>query len=123
MRCQRCGDEITEDNYTYETALTHEGEEVWCAPCIEQNTYYCECCNSNVDDTLPCDDDCLCPFCQETHSERCASCDTLLWITDYDALIFKQTHPNGDCYAVYDEDYYLKDGKLYCQECWDKMND
>lgn len=53
----------------------------------------------------------------------CAKCGYHLALSDHNARNFKETHSDGDCYSVYGEDYYLLNGKFYCQECWDEMQE
>lgn len=92
----------------------------------------CAYCGSEFDDHWTEDykylEEARCPVCKEhghlfhKFEEQCAVCGATLGLTDLEASDFKASHSDGDCCSIYDENYYLKDGKFYCQECWDKLS-
>jgi hypothetical protein len=67
MKCQRCGIEVTPDNYAPEKVLNWEGEEIWCADCVENNTYICCGCDQSCAEGLHAETDyfggSICHFC------------------------------------------------------------
>ena len=95
--CSHCGNEITDDNYSYVNG------DVICSDCVERYCVTCERCGSLMFDSDACGDDytVLCHSCCTNYYSRCYECGTL----------------------IHNDDAYEYEGEYYRRECYDEIRD